>query len=141
MLLSIDVAPVDKTVSAGSPATFVCAANGTSTEIKWDYNGEIFANDSANVTSRVDSAQVWSELKIQSPASNGSVICIVRQSFDGTILLNNNDFTNNILEQIRNLTAELIITPITPMTTPTTSPPMPTTTTGMYNCKGVDCTT
>ncbi len=128
MLLSIDVAPVDKTVSAGSPATFVCAANGTSTEIKWDYNGKTFASDSANVTSRVDSAQVWSILELESPSSNGSVICIVRQSFDGTISLNNNDFVNNIPEQITNLTAELITTP----TTPTTLPPMPTTSAGMY---------
>ena len=124
--LSIDVAPVTQNVSAGSPATFVCAANGTSTEIKWTYNEDIYTAENASVTtSRMNSAYVQSKLKITSPTSNGSVTCIVRQSFDGTVSsLNNSDFYNSLPEDILNCTAELIVTP--QPTLPTTT--MPTTT-------------
>ncbi len=98
-------------MSAGSPATFECAANGTSIEIQWLYNGDTYTADDANVTtSRIDSAYVRSILKLSSPSSNGSVICIVRQSFDGTISsLNNKDFNNSLPEQITRSTAELTV--------------------------------
>ncbi len=137
MVLSIDVALANQSVSADSSVTFECAANGTSIEIKWTYNGDNYTADNESVTtSHVDSAYVRSILKISSP-SNGSVICIVRQSFDGTISsLNNDDFNNSLPEQIMNSTAELIVE--TPLTT---SPPttMPTTTAppGMYMTVGL----
>ncbi len=110
--LSIDVALVTQIVSAGSPATFECAAEGTSIEIIWMYNGDTFTADNANVTtSRIDSANVRSILEISSSSSSGSVICIVRQSFDGTILLNNSNFDNSLPEQITRSTAELTVIP------------------------------
>ncbi len=111
--LSIDVALVTQIVSTGSPATFECAANGTSIEIQWLYNGDTYTADDANVTtSRIDSAYVRSILKLSSPSSSGSVICIVRQSFDGTISsLNNKDFNNSLPEKIMNSTAELTVIP------------------------------
>ena len=63
------------------------------------YNGDIYTADDANVsTSRIDSAYVRSILELSSPSSSGSVICIVRQLFDGTILLNNNNFDNSLPE-------------------------------------------
>ncbi len=125
--LSIDVALVTQTVSAGSPVTFECAAEGTSVEIQWLYNGDTYTADDTNVTtSRIDSAYVRSILELSSPSSSGSVICIVRQLFDGTISLNNNDFSNSLPEQITNSTAELVAIPGT-TTMRTTS--LPTTST------------
>ncbi len=120
--LSIDVALVSQTVSAGSLVTFECAANGTSIEIIWMYNGDTFTADDANVTtSRIGLAYVRSILELSSPSSSGFVICIVRQSFDGTILLNNNDFYNCLPEQITSSTARLLVTTSDDTTMPTTS--------------------
>ncbi len=134
VVLSIEDAPDNQTVSADSSATFECAANGTSIEIKWTYNGDTYTANDENVTSHVDLAYVRSMLKISSP-SNGSVICIVRQSFDGTISsLNNKDFSNTLPEQIMNSTAELIVTQLETTSPPTT---MPTTTAGMYMTVGL----
>ncbi len=110
--LSIDGALVTQTMSAGSSVTFECAANGTSVEIIWMYDGDTYTADDVNVnTSRIDSAYVQSILKLSSPSSSGSVICIVRQSFDGTISLNNNDFNNNLPKTITSSTAELTVIP------------------------------
>ncbi len=120
--LSIDVALVTQTVSAGSPVTFECAAEGTSVEIQWLYNGDTYTADDTNVTtSRIDSAYVRSILELSSPSSSGSVICIVRQLFDGTISLNNNDFSNSLPEQITSSTARLIVTTSNAITMPTNS--------------------
>ena len=117
MPLSIDVAPVIQTVSAGSPAFFECAANGTSVEIQWLYNGVAYTANSVFVTtSRMNSAYVRSTLELPSPSTSGSVICITRQSFDGTTLLNNDDFNNSLSDQNRRSTAELIVIPQTGMT-------------------------
>ncbi|XP_064389992.1 hepatocyte growth factor receptor-like isoform X4 [Halichondria panicea] len=118
--LSIDVAPVSQNVSAGTPVTFVCAAEGTSIDIIWLYDGNTYTANNENVNiSSVDSAYVRSELELSSPSSSGSVICIVRQLFDGTNSLDNNNFNNNLPGQNRRSTAELIIIPET--TSPTTT--------------------
>ncbi len=110
--LLLDVALVTQTVSTGSSVTFECAAEGTSIEIIWLYDGNTYTADDANVTtSLIDSAYVRSILELSSPSSSGSVICIVRQSFDGTISLNNNDFNNNLPETITSSTAELTVIP------------------------------
>ncbi len=103
-------------MSAGSPVTFECAANGTSIEIIWMYDGDNYTADDANInTSQIDSAYVRSILELSSPSSSGSVICIVRQLFDGTIMLDNNDFDNNLPDQNTSSTAQFIVTPQTGM--------------------------
>ncbi|XP_064389993.1 uncharacterized protein LOC135337904 [Halichondria panicea] len=125
--LLLDVALVTQTVSTGSSVTFECAAEGTSIEIIWLYDGNTYTADDANVTtSRIDSAYVRSILELSSPSSSGSVICIVRQSFDGTISLNNNDFNNNLPEMITSSTAELTVIPAQ-------CPPLPEIANGMIS--------
>ncbi len=127
MPLSIDVAPVTEIVLAGAPAFFECAAEGTSVEIQWLYNGANYTGIPAD--RKIHSTRSF--LELQSPSSNGSVagsvICVVRQSFDGTISLNNDDFDNNLPEQSVNFTAELLLRlpqttamPATSTTTPAT---------------------
>ncbi len=115
MPLSIDVALVTRTVSAGSPVTFECAANGTSVEIQWLYNGVTYAADIVNAdsvnvtTSFIGSAYVRSILVLPPPSRTTFVVCIIRQSFDGTILLNNDDFINSLPEQITSSIADFIV--------------------------------
>ncbi len=117
MPLSIDIAPVTEIVLAGAPAFFECAAEGTSVEIQWLYNGATYTGIPA--VRKIHSTRSF--LELQSPTSNGSVICVVRQSFDGTISLNNDDFDNNLPEQSVNFTAELILRLPQTTTMPATS--------------------
>ena len=111
---------------AGSSAYFVCAANGTSVEIQWEYNGDNYTG-AASVSEGSEIHSTRNILELKSPSSSGSVTCIIRQSFDGTIGLNNDDFNNSLPNQNRRSTVELIVTTSTNTTMSET-----TAATGMY---------
>ena len=150
--ISMVTSPEHQMVSSSNSASFNCSARGSSIEIIWQYNGDNYTMADSNtiitvnnkraseVNGNVSADIVCSTLMIRSVTASGSVSCVVRQRFDGSIdsSLNNFNFMNDLSDNENVSSAALTVipppppepAPMEPSQSMTTPDPTPTSSTG-----------